>query len=222
MAKARRGSPIVRSEVAAGALAIVDREGLDGLSMRSLAAQLNCSTMALYRHVENRRDLLQLVQTQVFAEIVPLNGETSDSDWFRSLGEAIRIALSRHPNTTPLVISSVPLSSNDLSILDAAAERLMARGAPQTELVGRLNAFFGGLLGYLCLEFAPGTIDTTDPIDLDERMRAFRTLYRLRNVFRNNVFGIRNQSVPMPRSGYDELVSALINSLLREEHADKA
>jgi AcrR family transcriptional regulator len=216
MAHARRGSPIVRTEVAASALAIVDRKGLDGLSMRSLAAELSCSTMALYRHVDHRRDLLQLVQTQVLAEIVPLSGEKSDSEWFRAIGEAIRIALSQHPNTTPLLVSSVPLSSSDLSMLDGAAERLLARGVPPSALAGKLNAFFGGLLGYLCLEFAPPTGELNEPVDLDERLRAYQTLHRLRNTLRNKVFGIRSGTVLIPRSGYDELLGALVNSLLHQ------
>jgi hypothetical protein len=41
-------------------------------------------------------------------------------------------------------------------------------------------------------------------------------LHRLRNTLRNKVFGIRSGTVLIPRSGYDELLGALVNSLLHQ------
>jgi DNA-binding transcriptional regulator YhcF (GntR family)/AcrR family transcriptional regulator len=40
------------------AIAIADAEGLDGLSMRRVAAELGAATMALYRHVVDKDDLV--------------------------------------------------------------------------------------------------------------------------------------------------------------------
>ena len=47
-------APIVRA-----ALRMIDRDGVDGLSMRRLGAALGVEGMALYRHVGNKQQLLE-------------------------------------------------------------------------------------------------------------------------------------------------------------------
>ena len=50
--------PLRREGVLDAALVVAEREGLQRLSMRLLARELNVSTMGLYRHVANKDDLL--------------------------------------------------------------------------------------------------------------------------------------------------------------------
>lgn len=59
----RRGRPprLSRDGIVAAARAVVDSDGIDGLSMRRVARELACSPMALYRHVDDRADLLRLL-----------------------------------------------------------------------------------------------------------------------------------------------------------------
>lgn len=47
-----------------GALRLLDREGLDGFTMRSLASEIGLSPMAAYKHFENQREL----QLELWAE----------------------------------------------------------------------------------------------------------------------------------------------------------
>jgi AcrR family transcriptional regulator len=60
---ARRGRPprLSREGIVAAAQAVVDADGIEGLSMRRVARELGCSPMALYRHVDDRADLLRLL-----------------------------------------------------------------------------------------------------------------------------------------------------------------
>ena len=51
------GEPLTRQRVLEAALSLIDREGLDGFSMRKLGAILGVEAMALYNHVENKRAL---------------------------------------------------------------------------------------------------------------------------------------------------------------------
>jgi AcrR family transcriptional regulator len=59
----RVGRPprLSRDAVADAAEAIIEREGVDALTMRRLARELDSSTMAVYRHVRDRDDLLVLL-----------------------------------------------------------------------------------------------------------------------------------------------------------------
>ncbi|KDN80948.1 TetR/AcrR family transcriptional regulator [Kitasatospora cheerisanensis] len=53
----------------AAAVAIADAEGLEALSMRRVAAELDAATMSLYRHVPDKEGLLNLMMEQVFTAV---------------------------------------------------------------------------------------------------------------------------------------------------------
>ena len=56
-----------RELIAEAALAVIQRDGLDALTMRTLAAQLKVSAAALYHHVASRSDLLLLAADGLLA-----------------------------------------------------------------------------------------------------------------------------------------------------------
>ena len=60
--------------IAACAVTLADREGLESVSMRRVAETLGVSAMALYRHVENREALLLAMagQTARRSALIPL------------------------------------------------------------------------------------------------------------------------------------------------------
>ena len=55
--------------ILAEALDLVDREGLDALTVRALAARFDTSSATLYRHVDSRDELLVLLVDHVLGEI---------------------------------------------------------------------------------------------------------------------------------------------------------
>ncbi|MBP0460591.1 TetR/AcrR family transcriptional regulator C-terminal domain-containing protein [Streptomyces montanisoli] len=63
------------ASVVAAAVAVADAEGIDAVSMRRLAADLGVATMSLYRHVNDKDDLLLRMMDAVFAD-APLPGPT--------------------------------------------------------------------------------------------------------------------------------------------------
>jgi len=56
-----RGNRLSRERVCEAALELVDREGLDALSMRRLARELDVAAMTLYGYVAGKEDLLDAV-----------------------------------------------------------------------------------------------------------------------------------------------------------------
>ena len=87
-----------RRLIVEAALAILDDEGLEALTMPRLAAQLGVGTMSLYRHVEGKDDLVGAVAAHVLSGVsVP---EGAPDDWEgRVVGylRALRIQALRHP-----------------------------------------------------------------------------------------------------------------------------
>lgn len=85
-----------RDRVVRAAVELADQGGFDGLSMRKLADQLGVVPMALYKHVADKDELLDLMIDQVFAEVTV----RTDSGWrtaMRDRALAMRAALRRHP-----------------------------------------------------------------------------------------------------------------------------
>jgi TetR/AcrR family transcriptional regulator, tetracycline repressor protein len=77
-----RGRPrhdgLTRDRVLAEALALIDRDGLEALTMRRLAGHLGVTPMALYNHVRDKQDLLQGVASVILTQV----SFTSDNpDW---------------------------------------------------------------------------------------------------------------------------------------------
>src|SRR6266508_448536 len=85
-----------RARVLRAAIAHADAGGLEAVTMRNLAEELEVAPMALYRHVANKDDLIDAMIDVVFSEIsLPLGG----ADWrtaMRQRAISVREALSRH------------------------------------------------------------------------------------------------------------------------------
>lgn len=58
-----------RDEIVDAAIAIIERDGVDGLSMRRLAAEVGSKPMTLYHYVDGKPALMRLVLTEVAARI---------------------------------------------------------------------------------------------------------------------------------------------------------
>lgn len=83
-------APLSRERIVGVAIELVDRGGLESLTMRTLGRELGVEAMSLYNHVENKDDLLDGMLDTVVGEIdLPDAG----ADW----KEAIRVrAISAH------------------------------------------------------------------------------------------------------------------------------
>ena len=62
-------TPLRRASIVDASIRILDRDGVDGLSMRTLAAELHLKPMTLYYHVPNKSALMSMVITEVATRI---------------------------------------------------------------------------------------------------------------------------------------------------------
>ena len=107
-----------RAEITAAALAIADQEGLDAVSMRRVAAGLGTGAASLYRYVETRDELLDLMTDAVGSEydLAPPSG-----DWLADLvafGEQSRAILRRHHWLPGLITARPVLGPHGLALLE--------------------------------------------------------------------------------------------------------
>lgn len=92
-----RRIPLNRERVLGAAMALADREGIDGLSMRNLAHKLGVEAMSVYHYVESKEDLLAALGDMVMREIeLP---EARPAEWksaVRRMAVSYHAALGRH------------------------------------------------------------------------------------------------------------------------------
>jgi AcrR family transcriptional regulator len=113
------------------ALAIVDADGMDGLSMRRLAERLGTGPASLYAHVSGKPELLQLLIDRVAGEapqIVP-----DPERWEEQLKEylrAIRNALAAHRDLAGASLANIPTGPNAIAAIEVLLGILRAGGLP--------------------------------------------------------------------------------------------
>ena len=111
---AATGRPAKRSreEITAVAITIADQDGLDAVSMRRVAAELGTGAGALYRYVDTREDLLDLMTDSTGAEYA---FTAPTGDWLADLlaiGEQARDIMRRHQWLPSLLITRSTLGPN--------------------------------------------------------------------------------------------------------------
>ncbi len=134
-----------RSSIAAAAIEVLDEKGLEGLTMREVARKLGAGTMSLYRHVESRDELLDLVVTTLTnrVELDPLTG-----DWRADLTRVacrMKEELVLRPQLTMLLTTRARATAPSLRALDTTLGILRAAGMSPREAV-RANHALGNLV----------------------------------------------------------------------------
>ena len=99
----RRGRALTKDGLCERALAIVDEEGLEALTMRRLAKDVGVKAPSLYNHVQSKEALIDGALSRMRSELcLP---DPPPEDWM-TLMEAIfteyRRVLAAHPNMMPL------------------------------------------------------------------------------------------------------------------------
>ena len=124
----RRRAPLTRERILRAAIRLADREGLDALSMRRLAAALKVEAMSLYNHVANKDDVLDGIVDLVVGEIgLPAFG----GDWRESMrrrAHAAHEVMLRHPWAPQLVVSRITVGPHRLDYINATVGVLREAG----------------------------------------------------------------------------------------------
>lgn len=133
----RRGpkAMLTVDEIVRAATAIADAEGLAAVSMAKVAAELGNSTMALYRHVRSKDELLMLMGEAAIDEPPDLSG----MDWRTALGTwsfALLEQLATHSWFDELPLQGPPIGPKNLAWFDRALDGLAGTPLMEAEKVG--------------------------------------------------------------------------------------
>lgn len=173
-AGARRTSPVTRETVLVAALEIVDRDGVEALSMRRLAEAVGRDPMVIYRHLPNKAAVLDGVAELVFEQ---LEVDPNDPDWagqLRAVARSFRAMALAHPHAVTLLVTrplSTPLGMRPIAVVRPLEHilRLLTRaGFTGADALHVYRALFGFLYGHVLNELQE-VVERPD--ELDEVLR---------------------------------------------------
>ncbi len=162
---ARTDGPLTRQIVLEAALRLIDRDGLEGFSMRKLGAILGVEAMSLYNHVESKGALFDgIIEVLVLQAPYPKLPEATPRDELWAFTHALRDVLLAHPRVLPLVATNPFRTPATLTILDRVLAAFHRGNVHGVQAIYALQSMAGFLFGQLLLntgrtpvaDFEPG------------------------------------------------------------------
>jgi len=150
-----RPAKFTHAQLQAAALALVDKNGLAGLSMRALAAELGTGAMTLYNYVSQREELEVLVVEAVFAEARwSPHGHADWQDEVRDIATAWWGTARAHPHVIPLILTRRSRSPVMFEMTEAMLRALARSGRSGQQLLIAFRAVSALIMGLAQAELA--------------------------------------------------------------------
>ncbi|TDD47935.1 TetR/AcrR family transcriptional regulator [Saccharopolyspora elongata] len=142
-----REAPLTRSRIVAEAVALLDAEGADRLTMRRLAGRLGSGATTLYWHVDTKDDVLDLALDAVFAEVDLAPGAAGWRGELMRLLTDWRAMLLRHPWSAVLLGRRPLMGPNALACTEYLHALLVDAGLRAPELMASAYALSNYVIG---------------------------------------------------------------------------
>jgi AcrR family transcriptional regulator len=146
-------TPLTRERIVSAALELVDREGLNALSMRRLGGELGVDPMAVYYHIPNKDALLDAIVEAVMAEIDLTADDPACTTEERILyaARAYRDAMLAHRNALPIVLSRGPRTPVAMRPVELLIGLLRDAGLPPSQAMAGMNALAATVRGTIAM-----------------------------------------------------------------------
>lgn len=151
----RRGAPARTSheEVLDAALDIVDRHGLDALSLRAVAGAVGVTPMSLYRHVDGVDGLLDMVVSRLIERSGGIFAATGT--WREAVvayGHALRRLISEHPAYLNAVLRRPIANRPALTAMDGLLGSLRRAGLSPQAAADSYLTLYSFCVGFAAME----------------------------------------------------------------------
>ena len=168
-----------RGRVLDAAVALADRDGIDSLTMRNLAQELDVEAMSLYYHVANKEAVLdgmvEVVAEEILASIDRL--PTPSDDWrarMRPMILAARQVLLAHPWAPAVIETRTTMCPPIIRHFEAVLGVFLGAGFSYDLAHHAMHALGSRALGFNQELFAPDSVstDSDDTLEMMEQMAA--------------------------------------------------
>lgn len=165
--------PLNRRRIAEAALALIDEDGFDALTVRSLGARLGVQSPSLYNHVSGKDEILAAV-TSLLGERIDLTtlDEPDLATALLGLARSYRAAFRGHPEVTALLARRPVTADRALDLYERLLTRLDQAGLAPREAITLIGSLETVILGSVVLTFTAGLQD----VDADRAPRTSESL----------------------------------------------
>ncbi|MEV1176238.1 TetR/AcrR family transcriptional regulator C-terminal domain-containing protein [Nonomuraea sp. NPDC049784] len=153
-----------RERIAAAAVALVDRDGLERFGVRRLAEELEVDPMSIYHHIKGKAALLDAISEAVLAEVAAA-ADDAPHHWeeiARRTAHGYREMAYRHPRVFPLLATRAQTSPVALTALERLVTAMRKADLPDQVVADAPLMLFGFLNGYLLAVLSSGSDKTGD------------------------------------------------------------
>ena len=143
-----------RSMVVQAALKLLKRVGLDGLTTRNLAAELNVKSPALYWHFHNKQELLDAMADAMVSGAgmgPPRPGETWP-EWLARRARAYRASLLTYRDSARIVTEAQQLSPATIQALNEELQAMVDIGFDPVQALRTITALTNYIDGFVLQE----------------------------------------------------------------------
>jgi TetR/AcrR family tetracycline transcriptional repressor len=165
--------PLSRESIAAGALALADREGLEAVTIRRLAQENSVTPMALYWHFKDKDAVLDGIAERLFADVeLPEPIGLSWDHELRRVLAAVLAAVRPHPLAAELMVMRTMRSESGLVLAERVIGILIAAGFSPAEAAQAGSFLLCSIVTLVVTE--PRKDNTVDDETWDDHYRAKR------------------------------------------------
>jgi TetR/AcrR family transcriptional regulator, tetracycline repressor protein len=146
-----------RQTVIRTALRVLDEVGLDGLTLRKIATELNVQAPALYWHFKNKRELLDDMATTVLVDSLDTYAPPASGDWVElaeTYGRGLRAMLLSHRDGAKMFSGTYLTDDSVYASMERAIRVLTDAGFTPRDAVRGLNTIYCYTIGFTIEEQA--------------------------------------------------------------------
>ena len=192
-ARSRAGRPLAlsRERIAAAAMALVDRDGLEALSTRRLGEALGCEAMSIYHHFPSKAHLMDALIDLMLAEArIELLPEWSWLERLRRTAHGFRAMALKHPKFFPYFAVHRLNTPSGIAYIDGIIGMLRAAGFSDRDAATHFRIIGYYLTGAALDEtsgYAQGP-SAAEPVSNDTIAADFRNLAAAAPFFQSGHF----------------------------------
>lgn len=145
-------APLSRALILRAALAIIDSDGLNGLTVRKLSARLGVTAMAIYRYFKNKAAIEHELVDLVVGDYDVINHSRDDwVEWLYTTYAKMRHALCNHPGVMPLLDNASYQGGNALTVMDRILQELRRAGLSERQAAQLFHTLMAYMVGTVVL-----------------------------------------------------------------------
>lgn len=128
-------APLSPELILTKALELADREGIDALSIRKLASELNVTHMAVYHYFRSKQEIVDRFLDLVVGELNPCDHTEEDwQDWMLVTFQRFRSSFRKHPAAVSLIGSWGAIGPAAVQVMESVLDCFRNRGKLSNEL----------------------------------------------------------------------------------------